>query len=91
MNFLTPEFLAQALDLINLLALLFMAISIVATVAVRFTKTQADDLFVESAAAKFLKLMSYLPTVGINPRTKAMEAALKDLQEQNKAINAKIS
>lgn len=69
-------------EYVEIIAQAFLAISILASIVVRLTPSKKDDEFVGSAAEKFLKFMSYLPTVGINPRTKKLEEAYKDLKEQ---------
>ena len=63
----------------NLCALIG-AISILATVVVRLTPSKSDDEIVYGAAAKFWKFVSYLPTIGINPRTQKLEEAYKELK-----------
>lgn len=67
---------------IELVAQGLLAITIVATIITKVTKSTKDDVIVGSAKDKFLKYLSYLPTFGINPRTKKLEEALKDLSEK---------
>lgn len=57
------------------------ALVIIATIVVRFTPSKEDDLKVQGLAAKFFRFMAYLPTIGINPRTKKLEEAYKELAE----------
>jgi len=38
---------------------------------------------VEKFADKALKFINYLPTIGINPRTKQLEAQLKDMLKKD--------
>lgn len=59
-----------------------VAVLILATIVAKVTPSTKDDVLVESAKNKFLKLLSWLPTFGVNPRTKALEDALKELQEK---------
>lgn len=58
---------------------------ILATAVVRITKSKNDDVAVNSIANKFFKAVSYLPTIGINPRTQKLEEAYKELKV--KAVN----
>lgn len=55
------------------------AIVIAATAIVKVTPSPKDDIAADSIANKFFKAISYLPTIGINPRTKKIEEAYKDL------------
>lgn len=67
------------------MALMFMgALVVVATFIVRLTPTKKDDLFVEKAEGWWLKLLSWAPTIGLNPKTKAIQDALKDVKDQVK-------
>jgi len=54
---------------------------IVATAIVKITPSPKDDLAVDSIANKFFKIISHLPTIGINPRTQKLEEAYKDLKK----------
>jgi hypothetical protein len=58
------------------------AIVLAATAIVKVTPSPKDDVAADSIAAKFFKAVSYLPTIGINPRTKKIEEAYKDLKGQ---------
>lgn len=55
------------------------AITILATVIVRLTPSKKDDESVLNIAKGFWKAVSYLPTIGINPRTKKLEEAYKEV------------
>lgn len=58
-----------------------VALMVLATIVVKLTKSSADDVMVDSFSNKLLKAMSYLPTIGVNPRTKHLEEALKELSK----------
>lgn len=66
------------------LAELSLAIMIAATVIVRATPSETDDEKVSKIASILMKIISYLPTIGLNPRTKKLEEALKELKESKK-------
>ena len=71
-------------DILEKLPLIFQAIGslvIVATAIVRLTPDVQDDEQVGAIAEKFFKFLSYLPTIGINPRTKKIEDAYKELSK----------
>lgn len=55
---------------------------IVATAIVRVTPSPKDDGVVKEIAEKVFKVAGYLPTLGINPNTKKIEDAYKDLKEK---------
>jgi len=59
------------------------ALVLVATVIVRATPSPADDASVSSIAQKFFKVVNYLPTLGINPRTKKIEETYNELKNKN--------
>lgn len=61
-----------------------MSLVVVASLIVRITPTDKDDVLVDSFKNKLLKVLSWLPTFGVNPRTKALEVALKELIENKK-------
>lgn len=79
------ELLGKIPDFIEAFALLGMVVSIGATILVRLTPSKTDDEKVGKVVEKLQKLLSYLPTFGINPRTQLMEQQLKELQEKLKA------
>lgn len=78
------EILASVPDIIELIALFLMALTVLATLVVRITPSKSDDEKVAALAEKLMKAISYLPTIGINPRTKKLEEAYKELQEKQK-------
>ena len=52
---------------------------ILATMVVRLTPSKEDDVKVALYTSKFLKFVSWLPTIGVNPKTKKLEEYLKSL------------
>lgn len=68
----------------DMVAQAMLGLTIVATAAARVIPGTKDDVLVESVTAKLMKFLSYLPTFGINPRTKALESELKALKDQPK-------
>lgn len=58
---------------LDLLSHVFFALVIIATVVVRITPTKSDDEKLNKFLGKFHKVVSWLPTIGINPKTKEME------------------
>lgn len=58
------------------------AVAIVATIIVRVTPSKKDDESVMKIASGFWRIISYLPTIGINPQTKKLEDAYKEVAEK---------
>ena len=75
------EILAQLPIYLSAVCQVIGGIAIVATAIVQLTKSKSDDKAVSKAIRKVLKLMSYLPTIGINPNTKKLEDAAKSLEQ----------
>lgn len=71
-------------DIIQLISLAGMCISILATIVVRITPSKSDDEKLAVFLDKFLRVVQWLPTIGVNPRTQKLEETLKELQEQQK-------
>lgn len=69
-------------DILTIASQLLTALTILATVLVRIPALKKHAANVEGAAAKIQKAINYLPTIGINPRTKKLEEALREVQEQ---------
>jgi hypothetical protein len=80
--------IANGPHLIDLISQIMMAIVVLATALVRlpFLKKYAAE--VDSLGGKLIKAISYAPTIGINPRTKALEDALKDQAAQKETEKA---
>ena len=83
------NFLAMAMKYVDLAAQLIMGLSVVATVLVRMIPGSKDDESVDSIVSKIQKYLGYLPTFGINPRTKELEKALENLKKESKEVSEK--
>lgn len=56
------------------------ALVVFATIVVKLTPTKSDNEFVKKVADIVFKVFKYLPTLGVNPKTKELEEALKKHQ-----------
>ena len=56
------------------------ALAVVATVVVRLTPSPKDDEKVSKVLGYLLKVMSWLPTFGVNPETKRLKESLEKLK-----------
>ena len=69
---------------VDMLSQGMFGLMIMATVIARLIPGTKDDEMVESLSGKLMKGMHYLPTFGINPRTKKLEEELETLKGQKK-------
>lgn len=59
----------------------FTGLVLIASVVVRFTDGKEDDKLAGKASSVLLGLLSRFPTIGLNPNTKRMKAALEALEK----------
>jgi len=57
------------------------ALALIATVVVRITPSEKDDIAVGKFTSIVFKFLSWLPTIGVNPRTQKLEKAQKELTQ----------
>jgi len=74
------ELLMKVPDIIQVIALLGMVVAILATIVVRLTPSTTDDEKVSAIIAKFMKVLQWLPTIGVNPQTKKLQEAYEELK-----------
>lgn len=67
---------------IQFAAQFLMALTLAATVLTRVIKGDKDDIAVGKFTQALLKVLHWLPTIGINPQTKKLEEALKEVKEK---------
>lgn len=79
------EILAKIPDLIQVIALIGMAVSILATLLVRLTPSKVDDAAVSKVTGFFVMALQWLPTIGVNPQTKKLEEAYAELKAKEEA------
>jgi hypothetical protein len=72
------------LESLQNVSMLITALMILATIFVRLTPNPDDDAAVNKFVIKLQDYMKFLPTLGVNPRTKKLEETLKELQDQIK-------
>ena len=56
------------------------ALCIVATIVVRVTPSEGDNVVVKKITDKIFVFLSWLPTLGVNPNTKKLEDMFKELK-----------
>lgn len=77
------ELLLKVPDLIQMIALVLMAVTLLATVIVRITPSKSDDEMVHGFAGKLLKILQWLPTIGVNPQTKKLQEAYEEIKSKD--------
>lgn len=60
----------------------FTGAVLVATVVARFTPTPEDDKYANKAVAILCGILQRFPTLGVNPQTQRMKAALEALEKK---------
>lgn len=68
--------------MIQMISLSLTVLTLVATLVVRLTPSKADDQAVGKFTSTLLKVLKWLPTLGVNPQTKKLEEALYELREK---------
>lgn len=77
-----PTAFQTAQQLVEILSQVMFGLMIVASALVRTPWLKKNAGALDGVISKVLRLMTWLPTLGIDPRTKALETALKDIQAQ---------
>lgn len=76
------ELLLKIPDIVQVIALFLMCLVLIATVVVRLTPSKTDDEKLSAFANGLVKVLSWLPTIGINPKTQALQKAYEELKGQ---------
>ena len=74
------ELLNQYVPYLDVISQSLLVITLAATLIVRITPTPNDDTVVGKISGYLLKVLKWLPTIGVNPQTKKLEEALEDLK-----------
>lgn len=73
------EVVQKAPDVINVIGNTLLAVVIVATLVVRIIGAKDKESWIGAQAPKLIKLLHWLPTLGLNPQTKKLEDAYAEL------------
>ncbi len=76
--------LANAPAIIQIVSMVLTVVTLLATLIVRITPNKTDDQAVGKFSGKLLKVLQWLPTIGINPQTKKLEEEIMQLREATK-------
>jgi len=80
------EILKKVPEIIQVIALLGMVVTILATIIARLTANTKDDEIVGKFASIVVKLIKWLPTIGMNPQTKKLEEAYEELKAKQAPV-----
>ena len=75
------ELLAKAVPFLSKASYILMVVVIVSTLIAKLTPTPKDDKVVSKFSALVLKLIKFLPTLGVNPSTKKLEETFKSMKK----------
>lgn len=78
------DFLKQIPDVVQMTAICFAVLVLFATVVARIIPGEADDEAVGKVARGVMRILAWLPTIGVNPRTQKLEEAYNELLENQK-------
>lgn len=73
------DLLANLPEYLGMIAQFLGGLVVLATVIARITPSKSDDEKVGLYSSKIFKIISYLPTIGINPHTQKLKEAYEDL------------
>lgn len=74
------EWIDKIQPIFEVISQMVTLLTIMATIIVRFVKKD-KAVVVGSFAEKLLKVLGWLPTIGLNPKTKELEKKLKELNK----------
>lgn len=72
-------------DWVQVISVALSSIMILATVIVRLTPSKEDDTKVAKIASMVFKIISYLPTLGMNPNTKKLKEYYDEMHKVDEA------
>lgn len=64
------------------------AIVVIASILVRITPSEQDNRALGSFGRYVGMLLHFLPTIGINPKTKRLQKALEDLERESRSTGS---
>jgi hypothetical protein len=79
-----------ASNLLDMIAQLCFGLMIVATIVARILPGKDNEKKLFAVLGKFEKVIGYLPTFGVNPRTKELRLAYEEAKRQNEELKAKV-
>jgi len=75
------EYIPIVIHFIEVLAQAMLGLTVAASALAKLINKGKYSDDVESFSGKLQKFISYLPTLGINPKTKHLESQLKEMKE----------
>ena len=74
---------AKLPEWIEMAAMILSSLVVVSTIVVRITPSKKDDDVHSRFAEMVMKVIKWLPTIGVNPQTKELERAYDELKKKN--------
>lgn len=71
---MSPELISKIEAILGIIG----AVTVLATAIAHLTPSTKDDGVVKKVADIVFKLLAYMPTIGINPKTKEMEKTINE-------------
>lgn len=75
------DILTKIVPFLETASYILMSIVVAASIIAKLTPTPKDDKIVSKFSSLVLKAIKFLPTIGVNPNTKKLEEAYKNLKD----------
>jgi len=85
------QLIAQVPEWLTLISLFVTSLCIAATAVARLTASKVDDEAVSKITGYVLKAVTFLPTFGVDPRTKHLEETIRELKADQVALEAAVN
>jgi len=73
--------IAKVIPFLMQASYILMVVVVLGTIVAKITPTPKDNKFISRMAKVVLTVVKYLPTFGVNPNTKKLEAAYDKLKD----------
>ena len=84
------ELIAQVQPYVEIISQALVGIIILATVLARAISGGKYSEDITKAGGQLIKLLAWLPTLGLNPNTKKLQEAYDDLKKDNQSLTEKL-
>lgn len=78
-------FMSKLPEWVQMISMYLGALTVVGTVVVRFTPSKKDDELTGKVSGYIWKVIKWLPTIGVNPKTAELEKAYEELKKNASA------
>ena len=74
------QYLEKVPAVVQMISMILMSLTILATVVVRLAPHKIDDDKLTKFAGTLIKVLNWMPTIGLNPKTKELQQAYEALR-----------